>query len=87
MNPSSFTGGIVVKVYEIHQEMRGKYHRHHLFGKESIQESEVWLIAPDTFRTTHWCCSELCKYSGKDEQRHLRLCCQMAQTVSNTTTP
>ena len=34
MNPSSFTGGISVKVYEIHQEMRGKYHRHRLFGKE-----------------------------------------------------
>ena len=27
-----------------------------------------------------------CKCSGKDKQRHLRLCCQIAQIVSNTTT-
>ena len=88
MNPSSFTGEISVKVYEIHQEMRGKISQtYRLFGKKDIQESEVRWIAPDTLRTTYQCCSELCKRSGKDKQRHLRLCRQMAQIVSNTTTP
>ena len=75
MNPSSFTGGISVKVYE--REVSQTYR---LFGKEDIQKSEVWRIASDTFRTSYLCCS------GKDKQRHLHLCCQMARIVSNTTT-
>ena len=45
------------------------------------------MNTPDTLRKSYQCCSELCKRSGKDRQRHLRLCCQMTQIVSNTTTP
>ena len=42
MNPSSFTGGISVKVYEIYQEMRAKDHRRIVYlDKKDIQESEV----------------------------------------------
>ena len=52
MNPSSFTGGISVKVYEIYQEMKG---------------GQPTSVARNFANT------------GKDKQRHLRLCCQMAQ--------
>ena len=42
MNPSTFTGGISVTVYEIHQEMRGKCHRRIVYlEKKDIQESEL----------------------------------------------
>ena len=60
MNPSSFAGGISVKVYEIYQEMRG---------------GQPTGVARNFANT------------GKDKQRHFRLCCQIAQIVSNTTTP
>ena len=52
MNPSSFTGGISVKVYEIYKTMRG------------VQPTGVARNFANT---------------GKDKQRHLHLCCQMAQ--------
>ena len=54
MNPSSFTGGTSVKVYEIYQEMRG---------------GQPTSVARNFANT------------GKDKQRHLRLCGQMAQIV------
>ena len=59
MKPSSFTGGISVKLYEIYQEMRG---------------GQPTGVARNFANT------------GKDKERHLCLCCQMAQIVSNTTT-
>ena len=76
MNSLSFIGGISVKVYEIHQEIREK----------DIQELESPVNSPRHFEDN---LPVLLGTLQMQWQRQAKtcLCRQMAQIVSNTTTP